>query len=265
LERSARRRILPLTLRAPRPIHNFLIRAPVATALGLVTTIACALALSALREWHPQEAIFHYLTPRGSAISNIEVWQVRQAGMIRRVVGAYGTELWGGNAQNYLPSGIYDSRVGDDSEYDTSWGALRDAIVSGKPDVAAIDKAAGWPMLALACTTELKESATGLKYEVRGGIPIPREEEDSWREPNVLPFAPLWSGLIGDTAIFAVIWAVVIGVPPACRGSYRRRRGLCPTCAYDLRHDLATGCPECGWNRPQAASPPVPAAAPCAH
>lgn len=264
-ERPAHRRISLLILRATRPLHSFLRRAPLAAALGLTTAVACALALSALREWRPREAIFDYLAPRGSGISNIEVWQVRQAGKIRRVVGAHGTDLWGGRAQDYLPPGIYDSRVGDDCEYDSSWGALRDAIVSGKPDVEAIDNAAGWPMLALACTTEVIEGPGNLKYEVRGGIPIPRDEEDSWREPNVLPFAPLWSGLIGDTAFFAVIWSVVLGVPPACRGSYRRRRGLCPRCAYDLRHDLATGCPECGWNRPQAGSPPLPAAALRAH
>jgi hypothetical protein len=29
-----------------------------------------------------------------------------------------------------------------------------------------------------------------------------------------------------------------------------RSSGWCPQCAYDLRGDLLTGCPECGWNRP---------------
>jgi len=26
----------------------------------------------------------------------------------------------------------------------------------------------------------------------------------------------------------------------------------CPKCKYDLRGDLASGCPECGWNRRDA-------------
>ena len=33
------------------------------------------------------------------------------------------------------------------------------------------------------------------------------------------------------------------------RRNLRTRRGLCPTCKYDLRGDLDAGCPECGWNR----------------
>ena len=33
------------------------------------------------------------------------------------------------------------------------------------------------------------------------------------------------------------------------REKRRMRRGLCPLCNYDLRGDLAAGCPECGWNR----------------
>ena len=33
------------------------------------------------------------------------------------------------------------------------------------------------------------------------------------------------------------------------RPARRRTLGQCPECAYDLRGDLASGCPECGWNR----------------
>ncbi|MCI0366117.1 MAG: hypothetical protein L0Y44_09235 [Phycisphaerales bacterium] len=29
----------------------------------------------------------------------------------------------------------------------------------------------------------------------------------------------------------------------------RRSKGHCPQCGYDLRGDLARGCPECNWNR----------------
>ncbi len=29
----------------------------------------------------------------------------------------------------------------------------------------------------------------------------------------------------------------------------RRQAGLCPLCAYDLKHDFSNGCSECGWER----------------
>lgn len=33
------------------------------------------------------------------------------------------------------------------------------------------------------------------------------------------------------------------------RAASRRDRGACPRCGYELHHDLAAGCPECGWRR----------------
>ena len=36
--------------------------------------------------------------------------------------------------------------------------------------------------------------------------------------------------------------------PARCRAR-RRQAGLCPLCAYDLKHDFSTGCSECGWER----------------
>lgn len=36
------------------------------------------------------------------------------------------------------------------------------------------------------------------------------------------------------------------------RRARRERRGLCPACAYDVKGNSATGCPECGWNRQPA-------------
>ncbi len=36
--------------------------------------------------------------------------------------------------------------------------------------------------------------------------------------------------------------------PARCRAR-RRQAGLCPLCAYDLKHDFSNGCSECGWER----------------
>jgi len=37
------------------------------------------------------------------------------------------------------------------------------------------------------------------------------------------------------------------------RESLWLRRGCCMRCGYDLRFDLANGCPECGWRREDTA------------
>lgn len=64
--------------------------------------------------------------------------------------------------------------------------------------------------------------------------------------------ATSWSDTIEDgIAIPAGLPVLLFSIPPLLwfvaivRGRRRRRRNLCPACAYDLRHS-PTRCPECG-------------------
>jgi hypothetical protein len=67
------------------------------------------------------------------------------------------------------------------------------------------------------------------------------------------PLRLRWSGIILNPLIFGGgLWLLLIAMPmafAALRSRRRLRRGQCPACAYDLRGDHASGCPECGWNR----------------
>lgn len=64
-----------------------------------------------------------------------------------------------------------------------------------------------------------------------------------------LPLVPLAAGFAANTAVYAIPLLASLPVAGWARRARRRRRGLCPACRYDLRHDLASGCPECGWGR----------------
>ena len=58
-----------------------------------------------------------------------------------------------------------------------------------------------------------------------------------------------------DKAAGPVMAAIVVfllfrnELSPARYRARRRQAGLCPLCAYDLKHDFSTGCSECGWER----------------
>ena len=67
---------------------------------------------------------------------------------------------------------------------------------------------------------------------------------------GAIPFQPIWLGLGADSVIYGSAAWFLLRCCRAILRANRRRRGLCPACAYDLRADLASGCPECGWNKP---------------
>lgn len=67
----------------------------------------------------------------------------------------------------------------------------------------------------------------------------------------------LW-WLVAIGLVFAgVSWRAWRWLPPIRRRG-RLEAGLCPRCSYDLRREMESGCPECGWNRDS--TPPGPLA-----
>ncbi len=107
---------------------------------------------------------------------------------------------------------------------------------------------AGWPFRALRDTQSRSRPGT----EQRHGAFVLREGLYSpsmglIERPIILPYQPIWTGLIADTIVFGGAWWVILTVPGLIRDRRRRRRGRCPTCGYTLK-GLAPNapCPECG-------------------
>ncbi len=74
---------------------------------------------------------------------------------------------------------------------------------------------------------------------------------------TVLPIDPIPLPLAANTAAWGGLWFVLLfPILSRVRRRMRRKRGLCPMCAYDLRGDFASGCPECGSGRAAKASSP---------
>ena len=61
-----------------------------------------------------------------------------------------------------------------------------------------------------------------------------------------LPLRPMPLGFATNVLLFAACFYGAVRGPQALRARLRERRGLCPSCAYDLSGSTSGGCPECG-------------------
>ncbi len=116
--------------------------------------------------------------------------------------------------------------------------------------------ARGWP--ALTMWSEYEWPMSWSEYEwpasgivVNGGLPLSSRHSVGQLyfyppPPRALPLRPIWPGFTINTILYAAILWLVIPGPFALRRIIRRKRGLCVSCGYDIRHADHDACPECG-------------------
>jgi len=104
---------------------------------------------------------------------------------------------------------------------------------------------AGWPRRAFR-GGEIIERGNSVRYRLTGLFSV-----SAWtlfrREcplTTSVVTLPIWSGLLANTGIYAAMAWGCGQVIYFGRRQSRRRRGLCPVCAYDMRG--LSACPECG-------------------
>lgn len=133
-----------------------------------------------------------------------------------------------------------------------SWSGLSPPPLSDEPlssplyEQRGID-ARGWPFLALWAPFDpqrlIARSSASLVNTLNSGFPT----------APVLPWRPIWSGLLLDTLLYAaalwLLWAILTKPRRFFIEVSRVRRGCCIACGYDLGYDFPRGCPECGWRR----------------
>ena len=119
-----------------------------------------------------------------------------------------------------------------------------------------IELAYGWPFRSgWAQKTKYAQLENGnpnpsQRFAVTSGI---RVLDNAGSDPSpfrVLPVRPILLGFAADTAIYTVMLALLVLGPSPLRRAWRKHRGRCPRCGYDLRHDFTHGCSECGFGRP---------------
>lgn len=107
------------------------------------------------------------------------------------------------------------------------------------------EQGTGWPFRAFWCSLSGETAA--------GAMPIPPTADYPYAD-RALPYLPIWPGLALDSVIWGAVAIAGVSASRLTRCALRRRRGLCPACAYPV--GASPVCTECGaavTPRPQAA------------
>ncbi len=240
----------------PRPGRALLVRVVACAVLGVVTTFAVSVATSVLlpclklrQEEHACMTILH------SDRAHVFVHRVTGTGMERRMwfdmrdVLVCGNTIYGSCETRVATSTAPGCPL---SSEHASWGILKD-VCTGERDNGdyGIEDARGWPRLSFWCAFETQDGSPRRPVvAIAGGLPFsPLNNGISSSDFRCIPLRPIWRGVALNSLIYAGLWTAPVCIVPMARIGVRRRRGLCPRCAYDLRGDFASGCPECGWGK----------------
>ena len=102
-------------------------------------------------------------------------------------------------------------------------------------------------MLSMCCIGDLTSLGTveSLQEIVKGGLWLhPRAGQIPYLGIRMLPLRPIWPSFAVNTIFYATILWLLIPGPFALSRLVRRRRGLCPACAYPMGESPT--CSECG-------------------
>lgn len=121
---------------------------------------------------------------------------------------------------------------------------------SGSMPCVSVD-ARGWPCRALCSSVTRMAGSSGPTTKIDGGISV-ESHNNAGLVANrgygvLLPYRPIWSGLVINTLTFGVPAWLLLSAIPLTRRHLRRRRNHCLKCNYNLQ-GLAPNmpCPECG-------------------
>ena len=102
----------------------------------------------------------------------------------------------------------------------------------------------GWPLRSLQAQSHFRN---GQWIRDSWLLPlVPRTNLFGFESQPELPLRPIWSGFAVNTVFYAALLWLPIRGPFVLRRHIRRKRGLCVSCGYDLRHADHEACPECG-------------------
>lgn len=216
-------------------------KVPLCVGGGTAVTVAIAWALGA---WHGLE---HCHVVRALSSEQAPRWNFYRSqcmGVLRIAYLPHNETL-----PYYVSKSGVTLRFEPDSDLLPQWSVLhtppsREEMNQGR---MMIEDARGWPFLSMRCRYE----ALGSVDDIDQGILLNPNLAVDWvhEADRAIPLGIIPMGFIADTALFAIIVYGLHFVGCKAWQLFRRTKGLCPRCGYELRAEFAHGCPECGWQR----------------
>jgi hypothetical protein len=118
---------------------------------------------------------------------------------------------------------------------------------------------AGWPIRCLTTSSWLDDAgqrasmATTKPLKYDWGVQPPawlkpqRASSRTWPPgPLPLPTRPLWPEFLGGATLYGLLLVILYVGSQKARALWRKRRGRCGKCGYDLHGNVTGVCPECG-------------------
>lgn len=219
------------------------IRLLVCTLLGLLTTVAVAWSV-ALADVRPSPSAWSDRVQ----FENGSFMVRRRVRGVGRVIGTY--EPMNLIRSTATPNGVVVTHQNPNEwpAVSKDWGlsAREMQRLVGNSPVPHQDHGFGLPLPALWWSVI---PSTPLRFVGESDVGVLAGHPPGKR---VLPFRPIWPGLIGNTFMFAAVWFGVMALMNRHVARRRIRRGLCARCAYELR-GIEGPCPECGGPRGETA------------
>ncbi len=218
-------------------MHRLTISISLVVLLGVVTSVAVAWSAVWRFGWIARNGPLNTLTlsERYGASSGVRAWRFAQV------------STWGFTYVYRYPSMSRGSAVVATSPY---WSAVRHAPRA--KDVPYTEWTAGVPFRCMIghagpVRASLLGERDGLIAVGESNLRV--RSMSLSRFPLMLPYLPIWPGLLANTAICGGAWWALLFGPGVLKRWHRRRTGRCVTCGYDLRglSGRSEGvCPECG-------------------
>jgi hypothetical protein len=141
-------------------------------------------------------------------------------------------------------------------DHPPGWGTFARGGVPPEHIASGTDHGFGWPRPALwyringvsyfGVSARGRVLSRAAATDLDGGYLLRGSLQTRGYTFRALPYHIHWPGLITNTALFAILWFMLLFIPGAARRTLRQRRGRCLACGYDLRGLTADRCPECG-------------------